>query len=197
MRSKTVLVIAVAFAFILGTMVAGAEDVFAKEKLTKLQKECKKEPKKETKIKPHCEILNILEELDLIDEMVPISLGSGFIKKLARECPSSDDKRIQVDGGAVVLLSDGTVKVSSFAGGFTTPDPLFGSLPAGVWYDIEVEEYSFSSEPEGCSSSTITNEEMLVACAVASNGDIYCVDGKVNDGVLSGTPWTFQGNTLP
>ncbi len=196
MVGKTVLVIAIAAAFVIGTMVAGAEDVFAKEKLTKLQKECKKEPKKETKIKPHCEILNILEELDLIDEMVPISLGSGFIKKLARPCPSSDDERIQVDGGAVVLLSDGTVKVSSFAGGFTTPDPLFGSLPAGVWQDIEVEEYSFSSEPEGCSGPAFTSE-LMFACAVASNGDVYCVDGKVNDGVLSGTPWTFQGNTLP
>ena len=66
MRGKTILVLAIAAAFVLGTMVAGAEDIFAKEKLTKLQKECKKEPKKENKIKPHCELLNLLEELDLL-----------------------------------------------------------------------------------------------------------------------------------
>ncbi len=48
MRSKTVLVLAVTFAFILGTMVAGVGDAFAKEKLTKLQKECKKDTKKDS-----------------------------------------------------------------------------------------------------------------------------------------------------
>ncbi len=71
MRSKTVLVLAIAAAFVIGTMVAGAEDVFAKEKITKLQKECKKEPKKDNKIKPHCELLNLLEELDLIGGIGP------------------------------------------------------------------------------------------------------------------------------
>ncbi len=71
MRGKTVLVLAVVVAFVVGTMVGKAEDVFAKEKLTKLQKECKKEPKKDNKIKPHCEILNILEELDLVGGIGP------------------------------------------------------------------------------------------------------------------------------
>ena len=71
MRGKTILVLAIAAAFVLGTMVAGAEDIFAKEKLTKLQKECKKEPKKENKIKPHCELLNLLEELDLLGGIGP------------------------------------------------------------------------------------------------------------------------------
>jgi len=74
MRGKTVVVLAIAFAFILGTMVAGAEDVFAKEKLTKLLKECKKEPKKENKIKPHCELLNFIfglqTQVDDLEERV-------------------------------------------------------------------------------------------------------------------------------
>jgi len=71
MRGKSILVLAVVAAFVIGTMVGTAEDVFAKEKLTKLQKECKKEPKKDNKIKPHCEILNILEELDLVGGIGP------------------------------------------------------------------------------------------------------------------------------
>ena len=60
---------AVAAAFVIGMMVVGADDALAKKDdgVTKLQKECAKEPKKDGKIKPHCELLNLLEELDIIE----------------------------------------------------------------------------------------------------------------------------------
>ncbi len=75
--TKTILAISIAAAFVLGVMVSGADDAFAKnkEKLTKLQKECSKEPKKEDKIKAHCELLNFVT--DLQDQVDNIPIGDS------------------------------------------------------------------------------------------------------------------------
>ena len=127
----------------------------------------------------------------------PISIANNFMTRNVLPCPISTGTKFFASG-STVLLSDGTVKVPSPTGGFTTPDPLFGSLPAGVWHDIE-GTYDFVSVPEACDFPTQTtdNRENLRACAVADNGDVYCVDGRISNGVLSGTPWTFQGDAIP
>jgi len=130
---------------------------------------------------------------------VPISIGMPYyirtIERIEFDCPPPSADFSTIVTGPIVLLSDGTVKVPSPTVGFTTPDPLFGNLPADVvWHDIEVKDYFFESVPEGCGSS----KEIIGACAVAGNGDVYCVDGEVTDGIsLDGTPWTLQGNALP
>jgi len=182
MRSKTVLVLAIAF--VIGTITTGTLVYASGEKNGT----------------PFEQIWEAIHNL----ETVPISLGMpsliSTIERTEMVCPFSVEKFQKQVTGPIVLLSDGTVKVPSPTVGFTTPDPLFGSLPAGVWHDIEVNVYDFSSGPEGCFTSTSLgfSEETIGACAVASNGDVYCVDGEVTDGIsLDGTPWTFQGNALP
>jgi len=140
---------------------------------------------------------------------VPISIGSDVVSRTVTPCRFTDGVGLRATSG-VVLLSDGTVKVPSPTGGYTTPDPLFGSLPAGVWHDIEVQTYSFGSTPEGCffpapndpnnpDPDPASHRETLIACAVADTGDVYCVDGRADiiAGVLTGTPWTFQGDAIP
>jgi hypothetical protein len=127
---------------------------------------------------------------------MPISIGSKIFSSNPISCTDPAKFVFDLNGG-IVLLSDGTVKVPSPTGGFTTPGAEFGSLPAGVWHDIE-GDYSHSGFPDGCFHPTIlgTTFERLKACAVAGNGDVYCVDGQSRDDVLVGTPWTFQGNAL-
>ena len=137
------------------------------------------------------------------------SIGSDIIFRDVTPCRFTTGIDLKA-GSGTVLLSDGTVKVPSPTGGYTTPDPLFGSLPAGVWHDIEVQTYSFRFTPEGCffpapndpnnpDPDPASHRETLIACAVADTGDVYCVDGKVNviTRVLTGTPWTFQGDAIP
>jgi len=133
--------------------------------------------------------------------------GSDVILRKVTPCRFTDGTDLRASSGAV-LLSDGTVKVPSPTGGYTTPHPLFGSLPAGVWHDIEVKQYTLNFRPEGCffpgpnsnlPPEPVTDNEILRACAVADTGDVYCVDGQVNRDtqVLTGIPWTFQGDAIP
>ena len=78
--TKTILILSIAAAFVIGMMVSGADDAYAKnkEKLTKLQKECSKEPKKEDKIKAHCELLNFVTDLqDQVDNIIAIPGPQG------------------------------------------------------------------------------------------------------------------------
>ncbi len=179
MRSKTVLVLAIAIAFVIGTITTGTLVYASGEKNG-----------------------TPFEQIwEAIHNQVPISIGMppsiSSIKIIENVCPSGDISPTVT--GPIVLLSDGTVKVPSPTAGFTTPDPLFGSLPAGVWHDIEVKDYVFESGPERCFGPADPgfSDETIAACAVAGNGHVYCVDGRVIDGTLSGTPWTLQGNALP
>ena len=130
---------------------------------------------------------------------MPISLGEVNIFRFFEICQNSGDPRFQVSGG-LVLLSDGTVKIPLATGGFTTPNPIFGSLPAGVWHDIE-GNYNENDVQEDCffSGSGAEQSTFFRACAVAENGDVYCVDAQITDGVVTGDlpVWTFQGNALP
>ncbi len=180
MRSKTVLVLAIAIAFVIGTITTGTLVYASGEKNG-----------------------TPFEQIwEAIHNQVPISIGMppsiSTIKRTETPCFSSADFSRTVTG-PIVLLSDGTVKVPSATGGFTTPGLEFGSLPGDVvWHDIEVRDYEFSSAPKDCASPGDLGfrEETIVACAIAGNGDVYCVDGRVIDGILSGTPWTLQGNAL-
>jgi len=180
MRSKTVLVLAIAIAFVIGTITTGTLVYASGEKNG-----------------------TPFEQIwEAIHNQVPISIGMppsiSSIKIIENVCPSGDISPTVT--GPIVLLSDGTVKVPSPTAGFTTPGPLFESLPGDVvWHDIEVNNYLFSSAPEGCAvpADPGFSDETIAACAVAGNGHVYCVDGRVIDGTLSGTPWTLQGNALP
>jgi len=182
MRSKTVLVLAIAIAFVIGTITTGTLVYASGEKNG-----------------------TPFEQIwEAIHNQVPISLGMSSsistIERTEKVCFFSPEKFQKEVTGPIVLLSDGTVRVPSPTAGFTTPDPLFKSLPAGVWHDIEVKNYVFESGPEGCFAETspVFSKETIRACAVAGNGDVYCVDGEVTDGMsLDGTPWTLQDNALP
>jgi len=180
MRSKAVLVLAIVIAFVIGTLTTGTLVYASGEKNG-----------------------TPFEQIwEAIHNQMPISFGIPSlispIEITKTPCPSSTDISPLVIG-AVVLLSDGTVKVPSATGGFTTPGHLFGSLPGDVvWHDIEVKDYKFSSAPKDCLAPGDPgfSDETIAACAIAGNGDVYCVDGRVIDGILSGTPWTLQGNAL-
>jgi len=187
MRSKTVLVLAIAIAFVIGTITTGTLVYASGEKNGT----------------PFEQIWDAIHNLETAGPDVPISIGMppsiSTIKRTETPCFSSADFSRTVTG-PIVLLSDGTVKVPSPTAGFTTPGPLFESLPGDVvWHDIEVNNYLFSSAPEGCAvpADPGFSDETIAACAVAGNGHVYCVDGRVIDGTLSGTPWTLQGNALP
>ncbi len=181
MRSKTVLVLAIAIAFVIGTITTGTLVYASGEKNG-----------------------TPFEQIwEAIHNQVPISIGMppsiSTIKRTEMDCRPSVEKFQKQVTGPIVLLSDGTVKVPSPTAGFTTPGPLFESLPGDVvWHDIEVKDYVFESGPERCFGPADPgfSDETIGACAVAGNGDVYCVDGRVIDGVLSGTPWTLQGNAL-
>ena len=185
MRSKTVLVLAIAIAFVIGTITTGTLVYASGEKNG-----------------------TPFEQIwEAIHNQVPISFGiPSFISPISPikitefDCQPPSTDISPVVRGAVVLLSDGTVKVPSATGGFTTPGPEFGSLPGDVvWHDIEVRDYEFSSAPKDCAfpGDLGFREETIVACAIAGNGDVYCVDGSSRDGtLLSGSPWTLQGNAL-
>jgi len=128
---------------------------------------------------------------------MPISLGLGQISVGERDCIFNVGTEIRINA-APVLLSDGTIRIPSITGGFTSPDPVFGSLPAGVWHDIQ-GQYDFTDRPDNCFS---TNREGFVAeqlrgCAAAVNGDVFCMNLSIFDGVPDGFTWTFQGNALP
>ena len=126
---------------------------------------------------------------------IPISLGLNNLNRKIKDCPDSSEGW-PAASGAVVLLSDGTVKIPSAAGGFKIADLAFGSLPAGVWHDIEGSADN-NIQPEGCFAGEPRFEiESMSACAVADTGDVFCVSGFVNNGVFNGKPWTFAGNAL-
>jgi len=65
LMTKTIL-LAITVAFLAGTLVSGAVVFADGEKLTKLTKECSKEPKSADKIKAHCELLNLINAIELI-----------------------------------------------------------------------------------------------------------------------------------
>jgi len=186
MRSKTVLVLAIAIAFVIGTITTGTFVYASGEKNGT----------------PFEQIWEAIHNLEAAGPEMPISFGFppsiSTIERTKFDCRASADFSRTVTG-PIVLLSDGTVKVPSPTAGFTTPGPLFESLPAGVWHDIEVNNYLFSSAPEGCEfpADPGFSDETIAACAVAGNGHVYCVDGRVIDGTLSGTPWTLQDKALP
>ena len=98
-------------------------------------------------------------------------------------------------GGAPVLLSDGTVKVPADSG-FALLNPLFGSLPAGDWKDVEG---FYSETPAGCYGNNFPSEgnSFFQGCAVNINGEVYCAKGQVQGGTLSGQPWTLFGDAKP
>jgi len=184
MRSKTVLVLAIAVAFVIGIITTGTLVYASGEKNG-----------------------TPFEQIwEAIHNQVPISIGmpslisSIEITEFDCQLPSTDiSPSVR---GPVVLLSDGTVKVPSPTAGFTTPGLEFRSLPDDfVWHDIEVNDYKFSSAPKDClfPGHPGFREETIAACAIAGNGDVYCVDGSSRDGTLlsDSTPWTLQGNALP
>ena len=129
---------------------------------------------------------------------MPISIGGSIVPTIRESTCNVSPLVIVSVFGSVVLLSDGTVKVPSSTGGYTTPDPAHGSLPSGVWHDIE-GSFDSGTFPEGCFGPTFPREtqESLNACAVADTGDVYCINSFVLNGMLSGTGWTLQGNVLP
>ncbi len=66
MGTKSIIAISLIAVLLIGAV--SFDDAFAKdkkEKLTKLQKECAKEPKKENKIKANCELLEIINDVDV------------------------------------------------------------------------------------------------------------------------------------
>jgi hypothetical protein len=72
MTNTTNFILFLAIATILIVSPLASESAFAdpkdkEDKLTKLQKECSKEPKKADKIKPHCELLMLLEDVGVIE----------------------------------------------------------------------------------------------------------------------------------
>ncbi len=188
MRSKTVLVLAIAIAFVIGTITTGTLVYASGEKNGT----------------PFEQIWEAIHNLETAGPDVPISIGMppsiSSIKIIENVCTSGDISPTVT--GPIVLLSNGTVKVPSATGGFTTPGLEFGSLPSDVvWHDIEVNDYKFSSAPKDCAfpGDLGFREETIAACAVAGNGGVYCVDGSSRDGTLlsDSTPWTLQGDALP
>jgi len=182
--NKTILVLAVATAFVIGTITTGTLAYASGDKNGKPFEQI-------------WEAIHNLETTGSSGSETPISLGHIRIDTTITPCTNSAGNDINSSGGPV-LLSDGTVKIPSGTG-FKTLDPAFGSLPAGVWHDIEGTSGVFLT-PAGCffPSQTANNIELITACAVNDNGDVYCVlNGQARDGVLEfGTPWTFQGNAL-
>jgi len=131
---------------------------------------------------------------------MPISIGMGETRNVSvNDCPQSAGSLTDTSGGPVVLLSDGTVKALDITGSLVTLDPLFGSLPAGVWHDIDLGFHSIREVPAGCFGAfPADNSEFLSACAVADTGDVFCVNGNVANGALTfGTPWTFIDDVIP
>jgi len=66
MGTKSIIAISLITVLLIGAV--SFDDAFAKdkkEKLTKLQKECAKEPKKENKIKANCELLELIIDVDV------------------------------------------------------------------------------------------------------------------------------------
>jgi len=195
--TKTILILAIAVAFVAGSVLTVAV-VNAEDGLTTLQKKCAQEPKDQLKIKPDCELLNLI---NAIPAEQPISLGHEFNRGSAFSCPLSAGTNVFVEGSPVIL-SDGTVKVPSGedrsgAVGFTTLNSQFGSLPAGVWHDIE-GFYAIQANPEGCQFPTqkAFSDEIITACAIAGNGDMYCVDAGIQNGIFTGFQWKFKGSAL-
>ena len=129
---------------------------------------------------------------------MPISIGDNRIQRTNSPCPVTPFL-IKNAFGAPILLADGTVKVPAIGGGLKTADPLFGSLPAGVWHDIEGTSSSKTVDAGCFPDSLAFASEDLRACAVAENGDVFCVLASINDGVLFGSPstWTFEGDAIP
>jgi len=127
-----------------------------------------------------------------------ISVGNPGVGRLSNDCNNSEDSTTNVFGG-VILLSDGTVKIPSIAGGYIV-DPSFGSLPAGGWHDIE-GEYQLGIVPENCRNlgDAATSRVDFRACAVNNSGDVWCVDEVIINGVSFGNipVWTFDANVLP
>jgi len=62
---KKLLVSVILIAFLAGSLVTGSI-AFGEDGLTKLQKQCAKEPKSPEKIKPDCELLALINALELI-----------------------------------------------------------------------------------------------------------------------------------
>jgi len=58
------MILAIAVAFVAGTLVSGAVAFADEEKITKLTKQCSKEPKTPDKIKPVCELLNLINAIE-------------------------------------------------------------------------------------------------------------------------------------
>jgi len=218
MRTKSFL--AISLIAVLLISVVSFDDAFAKDDTPKKEKtfesECAKELDKK-KLNLHglfCQAIITLQGLvaDLdaritaLEESsgsggseIPISLGTHLpIIRNVNPCPDSSDVHTEAKQG-LVLLSDGTVRVPNAAGGFTSHGAEYGSLPAGVWHDIE-GRWDFSERPDGCFIGfPATSFEFLDACAVNVAGDMYCAKGGSRDGVLitGSNPWTFQGNVLP
>jgi len=145
------------------------------------------------------EITDILcEAQGALGDSNSISLGENRITLGSSECSVSLGDISEVAFGPVVLLSDGTVKVPTASGGFVNPPNEYGSLPDGVWQDIE-GVYNIIDTPANCFFQGQQAEfiEEFRACAVNNDGDVYCVNGGVRNGVLSGEPWTFKDTVLP
>jgi len=117
----------------------------------------------------------------------PISIGGALPSTITTQpCSNSAAGSFTSLDGPAVLHSDGTVKVQDTTGSFVTLNSAFGSLPAGVWHDIEVAEHIVTSFPENCFGgphSAFINET-LIACAVADTGDVFCVNAFVSNGNL-------------
>ena len=65
---------AIVAAFVTGTLVSGGIALADGDAITKLTKECSKDPKKDGKIKAHCELLNLVGGLQTqIDDIEPSS----------------------------------------------------------------------------------------------------------------------------
>jgi hypothetical protein len=215
MENKSFL--AISLIAVLLISVVSFDDAFAKDGTPKKEKtfesECAKELDKK-KLNIHglfCQAIITLQGLvaDLdaritaLEESsgsaIPISLGThSQIIRNVNPCRDSSDVRTEASQG-LVLLSDGTVRVPNAAGGFTSHGAEYGSLPAGVWHDIE-GSWNFSERPDGCFTGfPASSFEFLDACAVNGAGDMYCAKGGSRDGVLitGSNPWTFQGNALP
>jgi len=72
--TNKIIIMAIVAAFVTGTLVSGGIAMADGDAITKLTKECSKDPKKDDKIKAHCELLNLVGGLQTqIDDIEPSS----------------------------------------------------------------------------------------------------------------------------
>jgi len=182
--TRTILVLAVATAFVIGTITTGTLAYASGDKNGKPFEQI-------------WEAIHNLETAGSSGSEMPISLGSDSMFRSVVDCRFTPGSLSTVTGFPV-LLSDGTVMVPSPTGGFIALNPDFGSLPTGVWHDIE-GVYDSRSNPAGCnfSSERASDRESIRACAVADTGDVYCINGQIGAGLPTIDTWAFQGDTIP